>query len=439
MIGRRQSFSKGGAESFSRTQSQSFSRAGANGPNPSWSKMQPMMMQRPSFSKGGGSHRPSFSRAQPAQSFSKTQQGAPDEPTSNLFDDIADLPAGVEPVLPPRVRGQFPAPVRPPDSAMPLALSERAAARPSHITSGLARALTPGPHPLPCPLLCPLLCPLPRPLPAPPLTPPTRDTRCVAQPATVAQSEEPDSPTRALDADAASASFGAARAALSSQIRTEPASPKDAAAKRSGDRSPAVRDSLGLLSLSGKSPLSFSGESPSNRELRVEGERPMVKSRVETASDQLRRGRELLKEDKPLLAEAMVRLALQGFQDCLGAHHLETSRAARSLMEALVKQAVLRKLMEAELLLWRNFEVNNGSDTTPEKRREIQARAAPCRPLPPPAAPCHPLSPQPPAAPCRPHPLPPPAAPAPCRSSCPSRHRSHPRSPPATACCCRRR
>ena len=28
--------------------------------------------------------------------------------------------------------------------------------------------------------------------------------------------------------------------------------------------------------------------------------------------------------------------------------------------------------MEAELLLWRNFEVNNGSDTTSEKRREIQ-------------------------------------------------------------------
>ena len=206
----------------------------------------------------------------------------------------------------------------------------------------------------------------------------------------MAQGEEPDSPTRALDADAASASFGAARAALSSQIRIEPASPKDAAAKRSGDRSPGVRDSPGLLSLAGKSPLSFSGESPFNRELPVEGERPLVKSRVETASDQLRRGRELLKEDKPLLAEAMVRLALQGFQDCLGAHHLETSRAARSLMEALVKQAVLRKLMEAELLLWRNFEVNNGSDTTSEKRREIQARAAP---WPPPAAPCRPLPP----------------------------------------------
>ena len=155
----------------------------------------------------------------------------------------------------------------------------------------------------------------------------------------MAQGEGPDSPTRALDADAASASFGAARAALSSQIPVEPASPKAAAAKRSGDRSPGVRDSPGLLSLAGKSPLSFSGESPFNRERPVEGERPMVKSRVETASDQLRRGRELLKEDKPLLAEAMVRLALQGFQDCLGAHHLETSRAARSLMEALVKQA----------------------------------------------------------------------------------------------------
>ena len=157
MIGRRQSFSKGGAESFSRTQSQSFSRAGGNGPNPSWSKTQPMMMQRPSFSKGGGSHRPSFSRAQPAQSFSKTQQGVPDEPTSNLFENIPDSPAGVEPVLPPRARGQFPAPVRPTP-----ALSERAAARPSHTTSGSARVLAPDSRPLP------------RPLPVPPLTPPTR-------------------------------------------------------------------------------------------------------------------------------------------------------------------------------------------------------------------------------------------------------------------------
>ena len=106
-----------------------------------------------------------------------------------------------------------------------------------------------------------------------------------------------------------------------------------------------MRDSPGLLSLSGamaSSPLTFGAESPATREPRAESERPAVKSRVETASEQLRRGRELLKEEKPLLAEAMVRLALQGFQDCLGAHHLETTRAARSLMEALVKQAALR-------------------------------------------------------------------------------------------------
>ena len=54
-----------------------------------------------------------------------------------------------------------------------------------------------------------------------------------------------------------------------------------------------MRDSPGLLSLSGamaSSPLTFGTESPATREPRAESERPAVKSRVETASDQLRLG-----------------------------------------------------------------------------------------------------------------------------------------------------
>ena len=124
---------------------------------------------------------------------------------------------------------------------------------------------------------------------------------------------------------------------------------------------------LGSSSGSSGAPRRLSRSTPSSPE-RASPDGPSL---VDAASADLSHGRALLAAGTPLQAEAVVRGALTRLEGSVGAHHPETLRAARVLIECLLKQRSLAKLMEAELLLWRVFEQAVAASSTPERRHEL--------------------------------------------------------------------